>query len=116
MAGELRGREAGGEDAPRPDFRELLGQRVLVCDGAMGTLLHAAGVTLDRVLPELNLSNPDLVREVHRRYLDAGADIIQTNTFRAARPRLAQNELAASTVTINEAGGGDPPPPAGGGG
>ena len=104
MAGELRGREPGGEDAPRPDFRELLGQRVLVCDGAMGTLLHAAGVTLDRVLPELNLSNPDLVREVHRRYLDAGADIIQTNTFRAARPRLAQTELAASTVTINEAG------------
>lgn len=104
MAGERRGPVAGEEEAPRPDFREVLERRVLVCDGAMGTLLHAAGVTLDRVLPELNLSNPDLVREVHRRYLDAGADIIQTNTFRAARPRLAQHELAASTVAINEAG------------
>jgi homocysteine S-methyltransferase len=100
-AGERTGRDEG---APRPGFRELLERQVLVCDGAMGTLLHAAGVTLDRVLPELNLSNPDLVREVHRRYLDAGADIIQTNTFRAARPRLAQQELAASTVSINEAG------------
>ena len=104
MAGERRRPGTGEEGAPRPDFRELLERRVLVCDGAMGTLLHAAGVTLDRVLPELNLSNPDLVREVHRRYLDAGADIVQTNTFRAARPRLAQHELAASTVTINEAG------------
>ena len=62
-----------------------LGQRVLVCDGAMGTMLHAAGAALDRSLPELNLSDPGLVSTIHESYLSAGADIIQTNTFGANR-------------------------------
>ena len=53
-----------------------LGERILVCDGATGTMLHAAGISLDRSLPELNASNPGLVRALHDSYLAAGADII----------------------------------------
>ena len=52
-----------------------LGQQVLVCDGAMGTMLHAAGAALDRSLPELNLSDPVLVSAIHESYLAAGAEI-----------------------------------------
>ena len=63
----------------------LTGRRVLVCDGAMGTMLHAAGAALDRSLPELNLSDPGLVSTIHESYLSAGADIIQANTFGANR-------------------------------
>ena len=65
--------------------RVLSGDRVLVCDGAMGTMLHAAGAALDRSLPELNLSEPGLVETIHDSYLSAGADIIQANTFGANR-------------------------------
>ena len=68
------------------DAAQLLsGERVLVCDGAMGTMLHAAGAALDRSLPELNLSDPGLVATIHDSYLSAGADIIQANTFGANR-------------------------------
>src|ERR1051326_6164518 len=56
-----------------PDVASRLASQVLVCDGAMGTLLHAGGVSLDRSLPELNFSNPDRVRSIHRAYIDAGA-------------------------------------------
>src|SRR5438034_534957 len=70
-----------------------LGTRVLVCDGAMGTMLHSGGVSLDRALPELNLSQPDLVRAIHRAYIAAGAQIIETNTFGASRYRLARHGL-----------------------
>jgi methionine synthase / methylenetetrahydrofolate reductase(NADPH) len=68
---------------------DLLGQRLLVCDGAMGTMLHAAGCALDRALPEISLSDPKLVAAIHESYLVAGADIIQTNTFGANRLWLA---------------------------
>ena len=56
--------------------------RVLVCDGAMGTMLHAGGVSLDRSLPELNLSHPDLVRSIHRAYIAAGAQVVETEYLR----------------------------------
>src|SRR4051794_29522616 len=59
--------------------------QVLGSDGAMGTMLHAAGAALDRSLPELNLSDPGLVETIHDSYLSAGADIIQANTFGANR-------------------------------
>jgi len=58
------------------DVRERLRTQVLVCDGAMGTMLHAGGVSLDRSLPELNASHGHLVRSIHRAYIAAGADII----------------------------------------
>jgi len=82
----------------------LSGQRVLVCDGAMGTLLHAAGAALDRALPELNLSDPGLVATLHDSYLDAGADIIQTNTFGANRLWLGDHGFTDKVEEINRAG------------
>jgi methionine synthase / methylenetetrahydrofolate reductase(NADPH) len=82
----------------------LSGQRVLVCDGAMGTLLHAAGAALDRALPELNLSDPGLVATLHDSYLDAGADIIQTNTFGANRLWLGDHGFPDKVEEINRAG------------
>ena len=93
---------------PRPDYRperELdLYRRVLVCDGAMGTMLHSAGVPLDRSLSELNVVKPHLVRDLHAAYLAAGADIIQTNTFDANRLRLARAGLQESVAEINLSG------------
>ena len=82
----------------------LSGQRVLVCDGAMGTLLHAAGAALDRSLPELNLSDPGLVTTLHESYLDAGADIIQTNTFGANRLWLGDHGFPDKVEEINRGG------------
>jgi methionine synthase / methylenetetrahydrofolate reductase(NADPH) len=82
----------------------LLGERVLVCDGAMGTMLHAAGAALDRSLPELNLSDPGLVTTIHESYLSAGADIIQTNTFGANRYWLGDHGFPDKVDEINRAG------------
>ena len=81
-----------------------LGQQTLVCDGAMGTMLHAAGAALDRSLPELNLSDPGLVSTIHESYLSAGADIIQTNTFGANRLWLGDHGLPDQVEEINRAG------------
>lgn len=89
---------------PQPTLRERLGAGVLVCDGAMGTMLHAAGISLDRSLSELNLERPDLVYEIHRSYLAAGAGIIETNTFDANRYRLARHGLATRVGSFNRAG------------
>jgi methionine synthase / methylenetetrahydrofolate reductase(NADPH) len=86
------------------DVRERLATQVLVCDGAMGTMLHAGGVSLDRSLPELNASHGDLVRSIHRAYIAAGADIIETNTFGASRVRLARYGLSGRTTELNRAG------------
>ncbi len=80
------------------------GQRVLVCDGAMGTMLHAAGAALDGSLPELNLSDPGLVSTIHESYLIAGADIIQTNTFGANRLWLGDHGFPDQVDEINRAG------------
>lgn len=85
-------------------FVEALHERLLVCDGAVGTMLHAAGNSLDRALPELNLSNPELVSTVHDSYVDAGADLILTNTFGASRLRLAEHGYAGDVAEINRAG------------
>lgn len=82
---------------------DLFGDRVLVCDGAMGTMLQAAGVSLDLSLPELSISNPDLVRRIHGAYIAAGADIIETNTFGACSTRLARFGLEGRVGEINAA-------------
>ena len=81
-----------------------LGRQILVCDGAMGTMLHAAGAALDRALPELNLSDPGLVSTIHESYLSAGADIIQTNTFGANRLWLGDHGFPDKVDEINRAG------------
>jgi homocysteine S-methyltransferase len=86
------------------DLVTSLSQRVLICDGAMGTMLHAAGNSLDRALPELNLSNAGLVSTVHESYLSAGADMILTNTFGANRLRLADQGFGEMVREINLAG------------
>src|SRR6476659_393514 len=86
------------------EFREALGQRVLVADGAMGTMLYAKGAFIKRCFDELNLSLPALVRDVHQGYLRAGAELIETNTFGANRKRLATFGFADKVRLINRAG------------
>ena len=81
------------------DFASALREGVLVCDGAVGTMLHAAGNSLDRALPELNLANAELVSTIHESYLSAGVDVIQTNTFGASRLRLAEQGSACLLYT-----------------
>jgi methionine synthase / methylenetetrahydrofolate reductase(NADPH) len=94
-----------GPSTPSPNAAQVLsGERVLVCDGAMGTMLHAAGAALDRSLPELNLSDPGLVATIHDSYLIAGADIIQANTFGANRLWLADHGFPDKVTEINRAG------------
>ena len=87
-----------------PDFRSALEGRVLVCDGAMGTMLYSKGVFISRSFDELNLSNPKLVREVHLDYVKAGADILETNTFGGNRTKLMSHGLAEQTREINVQG------------
>jgi homocysteine S-methyltransferase len=84
-------------------FTSVLGQRLLVCDGAMGTMLHAAGCALDRALPEVSLSDPKLVATIHESYVSAGADVIQTNTFGANRLWLAGHGYPDQVEEINRA-------------
>jgi methionine synthase / methylenetetrahydrofolate reductase(NADPH) len=86
------------------DLVTVLSERVLICDGAMGTMLHAAGNSLDRALPELNLSNSALVSTIHESYLSAGADVILTNTYGANRLRLAEQGFGDLVRDINLAG------------
>jgi len=98
--------EAALLDVPRGAAAVLarLGTQVLVCDGAMGTMLHSGGVSLDRALPELSVSQPELVRAIHRAYIAAGAQLIETNTFGASRFRLARHGLQDRVAEINRAG------------
>ena len=86
---------------PKPSFLESIDQRVLVCDGAMGTMLYGKGIFLNRCFDELNLTQPDLVAEVHQAYTRAGADVIETNTFGANRMKLGAFGLAERTHAIN---------------
>jgi len=84
------------------NFRELLDRDgIYVFDGAMGTMLYAKGVYINRSYDELNLTAPDLVREVHSEYCRAGADILETNTFGATAPKLQQYGLEGSLREIN---------------
>ena len=88
----------------RPSFLEALESRVLVCDGAMGTMLYARGIFLNRSFDELNLTQPDLVAEVHQAYVRAGADVVETNTFGANRVKLGAFGLSERVHAINVAG------------
>jgi methionine synthase I (cobalamin-dependent)/5,10-methylenetetrahydrofolate reductase len=97
----MSGSSSAGNTSPA---QLLSGGRVLVCDGAMGTMLHAAGAALDRSLPELNLSDPGLVATIHDSYLIAGADIIQANTFGANRLWLSDHGFPDKVAEINRAG------------
>ncbi|MDH5638318.1 MAG: bifunctional homocysteine S-methyltransferase/methylenetetrahydrofolate reductase [Nitrospinota bacterium] len=85
-------------------FKEALADGLLVCDGAGGTMFYSKGVTINRCYEELNLTQPDLVREVHREYIKAGADIIETNTFGANTFKLRQFGLEEKLESILKAG------------
>src|SRR6202049_2638166 len=85
-------------------FREQLPACVLVADGAMGTVLYSKGIFINRCFDELNLSMPELVKETHRDYVKAGAEVLETNTFGANRTRLATFGLADKLTAINQAG------------
>src|SRR6187399_37558 len=85
-------------------FLDALRQRVLVCDGAMGTMLYARGIFLNRCFDELNLTQPTLVGDVHQAYVRAGADVIETNTFGANRFKLGNFGLADQTRELNTQG------------
>lgn len=87
------------------NFREFLeSDNVYVFDGAIGTRFYDKGVYINRSYDELNLVSPDIVREVHKEYVKAGADIIETNTFGATRHRLRQYGLENNLREINIAG------------
>src|ERR1700676_1751077 len=86
------------------NFIERLKRSPVLCDGAMGTLLYAKGVFINRCYDELNLSQPDLIRAIHHDYVQAGAEIIETNTFGANSFRLARHSLADKVQEINRAG------------
>src|SRR6202040_1181317 len=86
------------------DLLARIKQSSVLCDGAMGTLLYAKGIFINRSYDELNLSQPELIRGVHHDYLQAGAEIIETNTFGANSFRLARHSLADKARDINLAG------------
>jgi methionine synthase / methylenetetrahydrofolate reductase(NADPH) len=85
-------------------FRERVGKEVLVFDGGVGTHLYEKGIFINTCFDELNLVNPDIVAEVHRDYVNAGADIVETNTYGANRFKLAAHGLEPRVHEVNAAG------------
>ncbi|MFP5203799.1 MAG: bifunctional homocysteine S-methyltransferase/methylenetetrahydrofolate reductase [Acidobacteriota bacterium] len=86
------------------ELADMLAGRPLLADGAMGTVLYARGVFINRCYDELNLSDPGLILSVHEEYLAAGAEIVETNTFGANRFRLTRHGLGSKVHEINAAG------------
>ena len=86
------------------NLRELCDGRVLIGDGAMGTLLGDRGVSFSHPYARANLTHPDLVTEAHAEYIRAGANVIETNTFSANRYKLANHHLEESVREVNIAG------------
>ena len=93
----------------RKDFRETLRERVLIFDGAMGTSIQDRGLSLDDFEGQegcneiLVLSRPQVIREIHARFLEVGCDAIETNTFGASRLVLGEYGLAEKAYEINRA-------------
>lgn len=83
--------------------RLVEGSRPIVTDGAMGTLLHEHGIEIDACFDELNLTHPAIVAEIHRDYIQAGAQLIKTNTFGANRTKLDRHGLDERVQEINAA-------------
>jgi methionine synthase / methylenetetrahydrofolate reductase(NADPH) len=86
------------------DFLERLQRDPVLCDGAMGTQLHAHGITFEHSLDGLNLTQPEVVLNVHRGYVEAGADLLETNTFGGNRFRLLEHDLGNKVAEINRSG------------
>ncbi len=85
-------------------FLDMLSEGVVLFDGAMGTMLYDRGVFINRCFDEINLSNPALVEGIHSEYIDAGACVIETNTFGANRFKLTLHGLDDRLSEINRAG------------
>ncbi|MBB6671159.1 bifunctional homocysteine S-methyltransferase/methylenetetrahydrofolate reductase [Cohnella nanjingensis] len=88
----------------KPDLRAALAERALVGDGAMGTYLYQLGFPIGVSFEEYNLLQPDVIADVHRRYIAAGAEVIETNTFSAQHGKLAKYGLEKKAEQINAAG------------
>ena len=86
------------------DFLQRLKTSPVLCDGAMGTLLYEKGIFINRCYDELNVSQPDLIRGLHHEYLQAGAEVIETNTFGGNSFRLERHGLADKVHEINFTG------------
>ena len=86
------------------DARDFLADpdRIVVFDGAMGTMLYQRGVYINQCYDEVVLKSPELVTDIHRAYLKAGAEILETNTFGATRYKLAHYGLETHVASINE--------------
>ena len=82
-------------------FLEQLRKRPLLCDGAMGSLLYARGITYEQCFDELNLIQPELIESIHSEYISAGAQIIETNTFGANHAKLETYNLEERVREIN---------------
>jgi len=85
-------------------FAKLFADRPVLADGAMGTLLYSRGVDGSRCIDELNLSEPNLILSIHEEYLQAGAELLETNTFGANRFRLSRHGLSGKSAEIIRAG------------
>jgi len=94
--------EAGARS--RHPFLKRLAEGVVLADGAMGTVLYDKGIPFDRSFDVLNLTDPALVQAVHREYIRAGAELIETNTFGANRYRLAAHGVTDPPRAVNRAG------------
>ena len=92
------------EAAAVKPFLERIAEGVVVCDGAMGTMLYGRGVFVNRCFDELNLSSPSLVQAVHQEYVEAGAEVLETNTFGAHRLKLGPHGFESQVVKINREG------------
>lgn len=84
------------------NFRKDVKERILVGEGAMGTLLYSNGI--DQCYEELNCTNPDQIESIHRAYLEAGADILQSNTYGANFNKLKRYGLEDEVSRINRQG------------
>ncbi len=85
-------------------FLELLKEKVVLFDGGMGTELYRRGIFINRCFEETNLSNPELVKQIHQDYISAGAEVIETNTFGANRFKLRRFNLQDKIYEINYLG------------
>jgi homocysteine S-methyltransferase len=87
-----------------PSIADIFANRPILADGAMGTVLYARGIFINRCYDELNISDPGLILSIHEEYLQAGAELLETNTFGANHFRLARHGLAGKVAEINAAG------------
>src|SRR3954465_15567790 len=86
------------------ELREKLKSKIMVADGAMGTMLYSKGIFINRCFDELNLSAPQLVKEIHQEYVRAGAEVLEANTFGGNRTRLSAFGFGEKLEAINHAG------------